>query len=68
MLTIKIMNIEYSDISVKIYNNSGVLVKNDIIYSGQDYKSIFINDLSQGIYFIKLEGNKSYTIKKIIKN
>ena len=49
-----------------ILNESGVSVKNGILNSKLDY--IDLKDLSNGIYFIKIQNENGIEVKKIIKN
>ena len=53
---------------IQIIDNNGKIVKSLILRENHTYQVIPLNDLPNGIYFIKLKGLKSNNVKKITIN
>ncbi|MGM0408268.1 MAG: PKD domain-containing protein, partial [Bacteroidota bacterium] len=57
------------DLSVQIYNNTGVLVNSGVIQKGADYLEMNVENFPIGVYYVKITDNVSNVmIKKIIIN
>lgn len=57
MIQVRIVNSIDKDMEISIYNSVGKLVKTDNLTGMTYQKSIHIEDLVEGIYFVKLETN-----------
>lgn len=66
ILNISIPSSLGSDINYEVYNNLGQVIK--VNNSNQSEFSISTNELSSGIYFIKLEVNNASKVLRFIKN
>ena len=68
-LTIRLVNTINEDIYVRLYNNTGSLVKTEKIWKGTDRIEINTDDLPVGVYYLKLQSeDKLFSTKKIIKS
>ena len=68
-LTVRLVNAIAEDIEVRIYNNTGSMVKVDKIWKGTDRIEINTDDLPVGVYYLKLQSeDKLFSTKKIIKS
>ena len=58
------------DIKIEIYNVLGKHIYNESLtdFSGNYHKTINIEKLSQGIYFLKITSSNGISVRKIIKN
>ena len=68
-LNVRLVNTITDDIEVRLYNNTGSLVKTDKIWKGTDRIEINTEDLPVGVYYLKLQSEeKLFSTKKIIKS
>ncbi|MBI2723011.1 MAG: S8 family serine peptidase [Bacteroidetes bacterium] len=56
-----------AELKINIYNNLGEKVKIFIFESGKTNMDIDLSDLANGIYFVKINGNSAFEVKKLIK-
>ncbi len=68
-LTVRLVNTITDDIEVRLYNNTGSMVKADKIWKGTDRIEINTDDLPVGVYYLKLQSeDKLFSTKKIVKS
>lgn len=59
---------ETTQLSLKIYNSQGQLVKSVSVQSPREMLTLKTTNLARGVYFVKLSSSASQTIRKLIKN
>ena len=61
---IKLNSFTESNLQIELYNNIGNLVKSSIILKGENFKTIEVNELPSGIYYLKIQ-NERYIGKSV---
>ena len=61
---IKLNSFTESNLQIELYNNIGNLVKSSIILKGENFKTVEVNELPSGIYYLKIQ-NERYIGKSV---
>ena len=65
-INIKLNDYAESDLNVELYNNIGMVVKSTTLLKGENVKSISVQELISGIYYLKVQNNTTSKSIKIL--
>lgn len=55
------------ELTVCIFNTLGMKMKTYVLENGKTQMEMDLSDLSSGIYFVKIDGDSAFEVKKVIK-